>query len=347
MKRRTFVYGAISLGGVAGAALDTGSAAGDGAPLGPLVWPLVTKAPLGGQVFDGHTDTVIDVVGRIGQPPSLAIFTEGNHLMALLSADIIGAFPAWAKSQPRYASLDLSNIVVVTLPQPAIVQLIRAGAVTFGNLTLDVNRQCGFYPDVIMAGPEPLRELAKLEVIDRQARFFAKNRGLAMLVRKGNPLGIHRLADVARSNAKLALPDEEFEAGSRANYRKTAEALIGKNGADALFAAEAANFPGRLGIVHRDFPEMVARGYADVALTQYHLVSYWTRIFPNRFELVPIESAERYFAKIAYGRVIDPLRQSAAGAFEEFFFGTARAVYPKYDLAVMTEQEFGETLMLN
>jgi hypothetical protein len=132
MKRRTFMYGAMSLAGLSGAANDTVAAA-DGATLGPLVWPTVTKAPSGSRVFNGHTDTVIDVVGRIGPPPSLAIFTEGNHLMALLGADIVGAFLAWAKSQPHDADLDLSNIVVVTLPQPAIVQLIRAGAVTFGK----------------------------------------------------------------------------------------------------------------------------------------------------------------------------------------------------------------------
>jgi hypothetical protein len=61
-------------------------------------------------------------------------------------------------------------------------------------------------------------------------------------------------------------------------------------------------------IVHRDLPEMVARGYADVALTQYHLISYWTRIFPNHFDLVPVFGAERFFVKIAFGRVTDPLR---------------------------------------
>ena len=165
-----------------------------------------------------------------------------------------------------------------------------------------------------------------------------------MFVRKGNPLGIHALTDVARTKAKLALPDAEREADSRTNYRKTVDALIGKDGADALFAEELANFPGRLGIVHRDFPEMVARGYADVALTQYQLVSYWTRTFPNQFELVPIEDAEKYFAKIAFSRIIDPLRPTAARAFEEFFFSTVRTVYPKYDLAAMTEQEFGEAV---
>jgi hypothetical protein len=92
---------------------------------------------------------------------------------------------------------------------------------------------------------------------------------------------------------------------------------------------------------------MVARGYADVALTQYHLVSYWTRIFPNHFELVPVSGAERFFVKIAFARILDPLRARAAKAFEEFFFARAREVYPRYDFARMNDNEFGATLELN
>ena len=88
---------------------------------------------------------------------------------------------------------------------------------------------------------------------------------------------IHGLTDVARTGARIALPGAVEEAGSRARYRAAIDELIGKPAADALFAAEVGHFPGRIGIVHRDFPEMVARGYADVALTQYHLISYWTR----------------------------------------------------------------------
>jgi hypothetical protein len=92
---------------------------------------------------------------------------------------------------------------------------------------------------------------------------------------------------------------------------------------------------------------MVARGYADVAFTQYHLISYWTRIFPRHFELVPVSGAEQFFVKIAFGRVIDPLRPRAARAFEEFFFGRARDVYPRYDFARMNDDEFGATLGLD
>jgi hypothetical protein len=185
----------------------------------------VTKLPPDIHVFAGHTDTVPDTVGRIGTPPSLVIFSEGNHLMALLSDDVLGSFPSWAKSQPEYADLDLDNIVVVTLPQPILVQMIRTGGIAFGNLTLDVSRKSGFYPDIVMAGPDPLRQLRKFGVIEPRARFFAKNHGFALLVRKGNPHGITNLTDVARTGAPIALPDAVIEAGSRARYRTAVGAI--------------------------------------------------------------------------------------------------------------------------
>jgi hypothetical protein len=349
IKRRVFLNSALSavvLGcqqtRTAGAAKQT---TGQASP-GPLVWPIVTRLQPGIRSIAGHTDTVPDIVGRIGTPASLVIFTEGNHLMVLLSEDIVGAFPSWAKLQSQYADLDLENVVAVTVPQPVVVQMVRAGGIALGNLTLDVSRKSGFYPDIVMGGPEPLQQLRKLGVLEPQARFFSKNRGLALLVRKGNPFGIHSLTDVARSGARLAQPDV-VEAGARARYRAAVDELIGKSAADAFFAAEIEHFPGRIGITHRDVPEMIARGYADVGITQYHLISYWTRIFPNHFELVPIAGAERFFVKIAFGRVIDPLRPRALKAFEEFFFSRARDVYPRYDLARMSEEEYGAAVALD
>jgi hypothetical protein len=346
MKRRAFLGGTVSA-----AALGAGSAqavaataqppAGQSRPE-PLVWPLVTKLEPGIRAFDGHTDTVLDVVGRFGTPASLVIFTEGNHLMVLLGADVTGAFPSWAKSQPAHADLDLTNIVVVTVPQPIAVQMIRSGGIALGNLTLDVSRQSGFYPDIFMGYPAPLRQLRQLGVVAPQARFFCKNRGVALLVRKGNPLAIGGLADVTRAGARIALPDS---GDVREKCRAAADELIGKSAADALFAAEVPTFPGRLGIMHRDLPEMVARGYADVAFTWYHLVSYWARIFPDHFALVPVP-AERFLTQIAFARVVDPLRARAMQAFDEFFFSRARSVYPQYDFARMNDDEYGAPLPL-
>lgn len=340
--RRRAVAGAAALFATATQALARDAEG----PAIPLVWPPAAGPRNDSPSFSGHTDTVPDVVGRIGAPSGLTIFSEGNHLMALLSDDILGAFPGWAKAQPRFADLDLGNIVVVTLPQPLVVEMIRTGGVRFGNLTLDVSRASGFYPDAVLGGPAPLRKLHALGVLDPVARFFSKNRGRALLVRKGNPLGIAGLDDIARTGARLAQADA-VEADARAGNRASAEALLGKAAADALFAQEISRFPGRLGIMHRDLPEMIARDYADVGLTHYHLVSWWARIFPDIFELVPIQGAERFPARIAFGRTASPLRPRALEAFEEFYFQRANEVYPRFDFARMTGGEYGADLVLS
>jgi len=222
--------------------------------------------------------------------------------------------------------------------------MIRTGGVALGNLTLDVSPRSGFYPDIFMGYPEPLRQLRQLGVIEPQARVFCKNRGVALLVRTGNPLGIQGLADVTRTSARIALPDS---GDVRAQCRAAADTLLGKAAADTLFAAEVPSFPGRLGIMHRDLPEMLARSYADAAFTWYHLVSYWARIFPNHFSLVPVPGAEPFFTKIAFSRVDNPLRPRAMKAFDEFFFSQARDVYPRYDFARMDDHEYGVPFALD
>jgi len=315
-------------------------------PLESLVWPVVPTVPSGVRCFAGHSNTVPDFVGRFGAPASVVIFTEGNHLMVLHSDDILGAFPAWARSQPQYADLNLDNVILITLPQPIVVQMISSGSIMLGNLTIDVSRASGYYPDIVMGGLAPLQQLLKLGVIEPQARRFSKNRGRALVVRRGNPLGIHSLADVAQTGARIAQADS-VEAGVRNGNRAAVEALVGKATAEAVFAREVEHFPGRLGITHRDVPEMIARGYADVGLTQYHLISYWVRTFPNHFELVPITGSERFALSIGFGRVINPLRPRAARAFEEFFFSRARDVYPRYDFVRMSDEEYGAPLTLN
>jgi len=314
--------------------------------LDPLVWPLVTSLPSEARTFSGHTDTVLDIVGRFGSPASLVIFTEGNHLMVLHSDDILGAFPRWAKSQAQYADLALDNVMLLTVPQPIVVATMRAGAMALGNLVLDFSRTSGYYPDIVMAGLAPLQTLRKLGVIEPQARVFSKNRGRALLVRKGNPLGIKGLADVARTGARLAQADLVEAAARNANIASV-EALVGKSVAEAVFAHEVQHFPGRLGITHRDVPEMIARGYADVGLTQYHLISYWVRTFPDHFELIPIAGAENFSVRIGFGRVVDPPRPRAQRAFEEFFFSRARDVYPRYDFARMNDEEYGVAMKLD
>ena len=134
-KRRAFLgsaLGALSLSPTrAGRAAEPRAAAPRARP---LVWPLAAQPQAAVRSFAGHANTVLDIVGRIGTPPNLAIFTEGNHLMALLGEQILGEFPQWAKAHPHYADVELGNVVVLTLPQPIVVQTLRSERVeAFGR----------------------------------------------------------------------------------------------------------------------------------------------------------------------------------------------------------------------
>src|SRR5262249_34209992 len=257
MERRALLVSALGAAALAsheaqaeGAAAQRAAAA---PPPEPVVWPVVGKVRSGITSFAGYTDTVLDIVGRIGTPASLVIFTEGNHLMALLSDEIVGAFPAWAGSQSQHTDLDTDNVVVVTLPQPIVVEMVRTGTIALGNLTLDVTRASGCYPDIVLGGTAPLQQLRKLGVLEPQARFFSRNRGRALLVRKGNPLGISGLGDVARTGARLAQADT-VEAAARAGNRAAIEGLIGKPAADAFFANEVSIFPAGSGLPIATYP---------------------------------------------------------------------------------------------
>lgn len=164
-----------------------------------VVWKAMTPAAAGIPELNGYTDTVPDIVGRLGSPIGLAIFTEGNHFPALLSGEIIEPFRAWAHGREEYASLLLDNIVVVTLPQPIIVGMLLQHGIAMGNLTLEVSRSSGFYPDIVMAGAAPLARLCKASIVQGDARVFARNRGPSLLVAAGNPHAIARSEDLTRS----------------------------------------------------------------------------------------------------------------------------------------------------
>jgi hypothetical protein len=62
---------------------------------------------------------------------------------------------------------------------------------------------------------------------------------------------------------------------------------------------------------------------------------------------IPVSGADQFFVRIAFARVVDPLRPCALKAFEEFFFGRAREVYPRHDFARMNDDEYGAILGLD
>jgi molybdate transport system substrate-binding protein len=341
MQRRTLIKAAAAVPLAAGPSGGRPAAhCGDG-----VVWKPIVPVPGGIPALDGFTDTVPDIVGRLGVPIDLAIFTEGNHFPVLLGGEIIVPFRSWARRQPRYAALALDNIVVVTLPQSMIVAILLGGGLALGNMTLAVSRASGFYPDIVMSGAAPLARLRQAAVVAGEARVFARNRGLSLLVAAGNPLAIRGLADVARTGARVVLASET-ERGARNTYLAAVEALLGRQSAQAILARETTSFPGRLGIQHRDVLQAIATGKADVGIIVHHLARYFAETYPHDCTMVAVPGADRFSSTIAMVAAADPLRPEAARAFSEFVFDVAREVYPRYGFALMPKTEFGEPIRL-
>ena len=331
---------------LAGAAVAVAPMPAAAAPAPTAVpWKLAMPPPAGLPVLNGHTDTMLDIVGRLGAPIDLAIFTEGNHFPALLGPQIIPRFRDWAARDPRYAALDLGNTVVVTLPQPVIVAMLMSGGVVAGNLTLAVSRAGGFFPDVVMGGAAPLKRLRAAGLVEPTARTFAKIRGMALLVRAGNPARILGAGDLTRSDLRVVLagPDEP---GARGQYHDALATMFGKNAADAILAREIGAFPGRLHIQHRDVPYAVAAGFADAGLIFHHLARYYAATYPEIFALAEAPGAEEIFPTIALASVVDPPRPLTARAFAEFFLGVADTVYPAYGFAPMAPDDYGAAIAL-
>ena len=296
-------------------------------------------------MLNGHTDTVPDILGRLGAPIGLAIFTEGNHFPALLGGEIIERFRAWARAQTQYAELALDNIAVVTLPQPMIVGMLLGGGLSLGNLTIEVSRASGFYPDIVMVGAAPLTQLRRASLVEAEARIFARNRGLSLLVATGNPLHIQSLDDLTRPDIRIVMASES-EPGARSQYISALEALIGQKAAKSILSHETVTFPGRLGVQHRDVLQAIAGRDADVGIIFHHVARYFAANYPELCAMVTVPGAEKFSSTIAMAQINDPLRAPAAKAFAEFFLGVAREVYPRYGFAMMNEAEFGATIRL-
>ncbi len=306
-------------------------------PIGPVTAQL--------PAFEGFTDCIPDIIGRIGSRIDLAIFTEGNHFPALLSSQVLEPFRNWALRDSRYAMLPLENIVVVTLPQPVVVSMINHGGIILGNMTLSVDRESAFYPDVVMGGQAPLKALAKTEIIGQPARIFAKSRGPALLVQAGNPLGISGLDDLIRPGIRLVLASGK-EPGAREQYFSALDALMGHDRSTLARQHEIVDFPGRLGIQHRDVLQALSIDAADVGIIVSHLAEYFALTYPEVCRMIPIPAADRFASTIALATVTNPLRQAAAQAFSEFFLGIARNVYPQHGFAQMDPAEYGAILNL-
>jgi hypothetical protein len=87
-----------------------------------------------------------------------------------------------------------------------IVGMLLGGGIALGNLTLEVGRASGFYPDIVMGGAAPLKQLHTASTVESEARVFARNRGPSLMVSAGNPLALRPWQSFARGVVLSKIP---------------------------------------------------------------------------------------------------------------------------------------------
>ena len=245
-----------------------------GAPLA-LDWPKEMARRPGSQdpgFLHRTTNVVLDFHGDL-LAAKLVVFSDGNHHMALEEA-----LQTFLARNP-----DVVDIFYTTTPPRVPVEILQQGRMHIGNLTLSIR------PHVFISPPNVLAGLAAKGFV-RNQRPFMRSRGNVLLVAKGNPKRIKDLADVARADVRLFISNPKTEAASYQVYAESLTRMAQKRGLAFDFLKSYAASGGKVVygelIHHRELPQAIADGRADVAMVYYHLALRYTRIFPERFEIV-------------------------------------------------------------
>ena len=205
----------------------------------------------------------------------LVVFSDGNHHMALEAA-----LKAFHKTHP-----DVNDIFYATTPPNVLLNYLKSGALSLGNLVLSRR------PHVFISPANVLNQLQALGMITSHQAFM-QSRGNVLLIRKGNPKQIYAIEDLLRDDVRLFLSNPETEKASYQVYSQSISALGKEAGLDAdalnqLLIDRTRICFGDL-IHHREAPQCLYDGRADVAMLYYHLALRYSRIFPEEFDFVPL-----------------------------------------------------------
>ncbi len=250
-----------------------------------LDWPL-DSGRLKPSLHTPTGDTLYDFHGNL-EGCDLLLSSEGNYHMAL--HDIWPIFLAKFKNDP------LRNALYTTSP-PVVEAQLENHTLQFDNLSI------GCRPSVAVASQEVMQKLAAAGLSDGTPQAIYSDRGIVILVKKGNPKHIKTIWDLGRKDVHLVTPNHIVELGAYRNYQNqiynialadtqppknwTADKLI-----NAIYNGQSENRDKWLegkNIHHRDEPWSVAYGKADAAVILYHLGRYTQETFPEIFDIVPL-----------------------------------------------------------
>ncbi len=236
----------------------------------------------------------------------LVLFVGGNQFMVMP-----GLMREFEKQHPELRG----HIFYETLPPGILRRQIEAkGIVTLGNLTLQVQA------DVYEAGLNAVRDMEKAHLTDHPIAYVTND--LEIMVKKGNPLNIHSLSDLAEDRIRLAMPNPEWEGVAR-----QIEISMGKAGGTELIDKVMkqklkAGSTFLTQIHHRQTPMRILSSQSDAGVTWASEVVFQQRI-GNAVEGVTIPAEQNTNATYGAAMVKNAPHRQAAAAWLSFLESAA------------------------
>lgn len=216
----------------------------------------------------------------------LVVYSDGNHHMALL------------QSVQEFLTLnsEADDIFYATTPPGVLVDALQNNGLILGNLKISV------MPNIFIGPENILKNLVEQNYCPHYSKFI-KSQGNVALVLKDNPLNIKTSIDLLGADVSLFLSNPQTE---KASYQIYHEFLL-NSGLTQQQIDSITTYFGRK-IHHREAPQALVDGNANVAIVYYHLALRYCRIFPDLFdivELLPLQNDLNPVTEYAVGLIAD------------------------------------------
>lgn len=304
-------------------------------PAARMPWPPELPAALPGATFymSDKSNVVLDFHGSV-QDPDLVIFMAGNQYPVF--PELITAFREWIASQAGHRGARVERIFYATTPPGRLIDAMESGRLALGNFWIDV-RPDALWPDVFMTGPRQQRRLLAGKHVDDWS-VYARNRGVVLLVRTGNPKNIRGVADLAREEVRVAISSQAREPASFESYANTLRAQGGAQFPELLLKKPGTTSP--VAVHHRENPQFIYDGVADVAPMYYHFGAYLKTRMPQHFDYVALPQEGNFRDALAISLIRNAPHRAAARAWIDFIRSdSAAAVYERYGFDYATAEE--------
>lgn len=254
---------------------------------------VVPEHPHNHPSLTGRANVLDDLHGVVDTSHTdLSISTAGNFHRFL---------NAFMRNEFLPANPEVNQYFYSTSP-PVSVDQTSYERLSFGNLTLQGR------PMVAMGPKSLMNKLSAMGYTASEPRKILSNHGNVLLVRKGNPKRIQNIWSLGRRNVRVATSNPTTEPGSFGNYASSLFHItfwqVFEETGNMDYAEKLATkfynriFNGKKGrkdkwvvgdrIHHRDVPQLIADGDADVAPIFYHLAQTAIEANPDMFEMVPL-----------------------------------------------------------